>query len=234
MDEDLKPLVHPVMREWIPKLNGFITQVEQLGLDAIPALWDRESMWEFPLNYHASGLWTFPLLSEEGCQFFLTLAQAAEGDFKVNPDEDAPYQMPELILKDRAPGAHAVARIVWDYVIKPMCLACYGKEPDHCTAIQLCRYTPDTIDGGNWHHDECSEFTVLVNIAPELYEGGEFKVFLDGPLNKPFTLKDVPKGHAILFNGRMNFHKGGVVTEGEKNLLVYWCVERNSSKKWWN
>lgn len=41
-------------------------------------------------------------------------------------------------------------------------------------------------------------------------------------LGEPFEVPQLPVGHAMLFQGSRTLHKGREVTEGARNLLVFW------------
>ena len=212
--------LHPELVTWLPKLQDVIDQVSLQGLDRVNDIWQQEGMYDFPMATWAPGVYSFPFLNEDSCTYFANLAYYASEDFKVNEVEGQPYQIPELVLLDKAPEAHWFARQLWLEALKPMCVLGWGKSPDHCTAIQIAKYTPDNTAGGNWHHDESSEFTILVNIAPHLYTGGGTAIKAWGPVAGPIVVDPLPLGHALMFNGRMSFHKGEKVETGERNLLV--------------
>ncbi|MBH9196966.1 hypothetical protein I5K50_11455 [Pseudomonas aeruginosa] len=140
--------------------------------------------------------------------------------FAVNPDEEAEVQIPEITLADTCPTLHSCLHGLFNNVVNPLTKVLYQLEQAKMSSIQFAQYTPDNTAHGNWHHDRDSDITLVVALS-DFHKGGGTAVKPQG-LGKTFVVPQLPVGHAMLFQGSRTLHKGLPVTEGARNLLVFW------------
>lgn len=172
---------------------------------------------------HAEGVYSFPLLTP---RYTEALADqfyhwCDEGAAEVNEEEDAPYQMHEIVLNHECPllfAPLAAVRVAW---IDTLSLVLLGLEAPRISTIQFARYD-NTISQGNWHTDASSDITATVSLDPDAFEGGGTDVWLPG--GDIVEVPPLPAGHCLLFKGSTTPHRGRAVTEGERDLIVFWSA----------
>lgn len=165
-----------------------------------------------------SGVYSIPFLHPAYCEKLLD--EIAAMSFEVNPDEAAEVQIPEITLSDNCPALHSCLHGLFNNVVNPLTRVLYQLEQTKMTSIQFAQYRPDNTAHGNWHHDRDSDITLVVALS-DFHEGGGTMVKPQG-LGEPFVVPQLPQGHAMLFQGSRTLHKGLPVTEGARNLLVFW------------
>jgi hypothetical protein len=161
-----------------------------------------------------------PLLNPKVCD---ALIQYIEGkQFKTNEEEETQYRIPELVLSQKDPG---LFKSISEFAKNSLFLLYnlhWGKYPCRIESIQLAKYEPGGIKKTGWHHDADSNMTGVVNLAPELYEGGgtDLRTNMLAYEHVP----PIPKGHVLIFNGNAILHRGSEVESGTRNLLVFWIT----------
>jgi hypothetical protein len=212
----------PVIVDYIPKVQEFLEKVGHHGANSVEH-W-AGLVRNGPLQYHG-GFFTCPVLSAEGCEHFLYLADDEARSFEPNTDEQPEYQIPELVLTG---GYMASAMELAEEVLWPLFHIMYGAAPNHFSSIQLARYKSGV--GTGWHHDTDSEASAVISLAPGRHTGGGTALRPAGALAPAVTLPPLPQGSALLFNGRTTLHRGLPTTTGERNLLVYWMMHNEVTK----
>jgi hypothetical protein len=163
-----------------------------------------------------------PFLAASFCDAVVTEFRGYR--YEPNHEEGAAFQIPEVVLAKACPTLYRTCYELFKGAMLPVLSGTFGLTPEVVRSIQLAKYTPDGTRSGNWHHDEDSDQTVVVSLAPELHTGG------GTDLRHGFGRVHVPaldKGHALLFPGKTTLHRGSPVTTGERNLLVFWTELKN-------
>lgn len=175
------------------------------------------------LPRYANGLaCSVPLLHPDVCDLIIEEINRSGLEWVPNDDEDEDYQIPEIILKHRMIELHESLQKFADSTLFRIMKLLWGRKPTNVRSIQLAKYTPEGTRMSGWHHDEDSNMTAVVNLAPELYTGGGTDV-RTGLLTYEHV-PPVPKGHALIFNGHQTLHRGAPVESGERNILVFWTT----------
>ena len=165
-----------------------------------------------------SGVYSIPFLHPDYIQDLLT--EITLMSFAVNPDEEAEVQIPEITLQDTCPSLFNCLYSMFVHVVNPLSKVLYQLEPKFMRSIQFAQYTPEEVSKGHWHHDKDSDITLVVALTDH-HKGGGTMVKPQG-LGEPFEVPQLPVGHAMLFQGSKTLHQGLPVTEGTRNLLVFW------------
>lgn len=166
----------------------------------------------------SSGVYSIPFLHPDYIQDLLT--EITLMSFAVNPDEEAEVQIPEITLQDTCPSLFNCLYSMFVHVVNPLSKVLYQLEPKFMRSIQFAQYTPEEVSKGHWHHDKDSDITLVVALTDH-HKGGGTMVKPQG-LGEPFEVPQLPVGHAMLFQGSKTLHQGLPVTEGTRNLLVFW------------
>lgn len=182
----------------------------------------REHGWTATSIPYSTGVYSFPFLRPEYVEDLLN--EVASMSFEVNEEEDALVQIPEITLQDNCPSLHQCLHSLFLHVVKPLAAVLYGLEPKFMQSIQFAQYTPENTAHGHWHHDEDSDITLVVALTDH-HKGGGTMVKPQG-LGEAFEVPQLPVGHAMLFQGSRFLHYGLPVTEGARNLLVFWSTLR--------
>jgi len=223
----LEEAVHPRLLQHVGDVRGFI---EDMGVNPHKMDGARNHFLEtvaYDLSHYIERQHNFyflRLLTEEGADYFLGVADQMAPYFSPNLDEGKEYQIPEVMLDmySATNRANLLAREIGKEVLWPLFHVMYGNPPNHFSSVQLARYSaPDNI-GTGWHADTESEASCVVSLAPERHKGGGTLLMPYGAFGQPYHLGPLPKGSALLFNGRTTLHRGVELEEGERNLLVYW------------
>ena len=165
------------------------------------------------------GIYTMPFLSPEYCDLLLAEANVMSG-YEVNPGEEIPFQIPELVLQERCITLAECLSTIFHEVYGPICNVLMGIDPTELRTVQFAKYQPNEVGHGNWHVDVDSDVSVVVSLNPGEFTGGGTDL-RTGPLAS-IEVPALPKGHALLFNGKTTLHRGRAVTEGRRDLLVFW------------
>jgi len=165
------------------------------------------------------GIYTMPFLAPEYCDLLLAEARAM-AEYEVNDAEDVPFQIPELVVQEHCIELATCLAKLFHEVYGPVCNILMGVEPEELQTVQFAKYQPHAVGHGNWHVDIDSDITVVVSMNPGEFVGGGTDL-RTGPL-ATIQLPPLPKGHALLFNGKTTLHRGRAVTEGRRDLLVFW------------
>jgi len=113
---------------------------------------------------------------------------------------------------------------LWDMIIQTNLVNFgYDLTPLGVTAdtVHYNVYSSKTKDTYNWHTDAVADermdikFTVLINISETVYEGGQFKLFLNSEHEIPEL--NTP-GNMVMFKSYLH-HKVEKVTSGERKTL---------------
>lgn len=163
-------------------------------------------------------VFSMPFLSPETCAALVRASTLFR--YKKNDSEEPDFQIPEVILKHECLSLHASLAVLFDLVMLPVAALLYGIEPDVMRSIQLAQYRPTETGYGNWHVDLDSDFTVVVALSDQ-HVGGGTEVKAHG-FSEAFQVPQLPVGHCMIFPGKLYLHRGMPVTEGVRNLLVFW------------
>jgi hypothetical protein len=234
-----KDKLHPVLKDNIPIFERMAKAAQDHhGLtwsdfnDSAEWIKPMESVvreYGSPYHFHeqwakpfTSGVYSFPFLREEYIEDLLNEISAMS--FEVNAEEDALVQIPEITLADNCRTLHDCLHSLFQYAVKPLAAILYNLEPKFMQSIQFAQYTPENTAEGHWHHDEDSDITLVVALTNN-HVGGGTMVKPQG-LGEAFEVPQLPVGHAMLFQGSRTLHYGLPVTEGARNLLVFWSTLR--------
>lgn len=177
----------------------------------------------------AGPVYSIPLIDSQVCNNLIIHGEhiAKDGGWARNPCEPEEVQIPEIVLAQRSPATFKMLEGLIRY-INVFHAILYQRVPQSVSSIQFTKYTPETTNQGNWHHDLDSDFTVVVSLNPDLFEGGGTEVIAD-PM-RTIQIPPLPAGHALIFNGKMIRHRGMEVTKGSRYLLTYWLDSNERAK----
>lgn len=161
------------------------------------------------------------LLSADYCDALVEFSRGLR--YKVNACEEEEFQIPEVVLGQEAPELYeALFHGIVSRHLVALFFAAFGRYPRSVASIQLARYSDENTAGGNWHYDDDSDLTAVVALNnPWDFDGGGTS-FYNPFRDETAYLPPLLKGHALLFRGRWQLHRGEPVTRGERNLLVIW------------
>ncbi len=211
-------MIHVDMERWAVKLRNAQIDAEHFNEFSEDV---RKTLMKMPLRRHASGVWSAPILSHDGVEFFKSVAEIYHDKFTVNDEEEPQAQIQELVLADWNKPADYISNAIGRDLLAPLFYWLMGDSPD-LFHTQIARYSPENTKETCWHLDHDSPFTCVVNLGGE-YEGGGTLFHADGPISDPVAVPPVPVGHGVIFNGKYTLHRGMPVTKGERTLLVFWC-----------
>lgn len=217
------PALHPDVVPHVAALARLSEMALELGGESLPSRLEwagcRAELAALELfTEHAPGVYSMPLLQSWACDN-LVIAGNHLG-YVPNDEEEPEYQIPEIALKHRHPPTYEECARVFDEVLRPAFNVLYRLDPENITSVQLARYTPDNTSKGNWHRDEDSDCTAVVNLGSQ-HRGGGTRLFVAG---QSVHVPPLPIGHALLFLGRTTLHCGSEVLEGQRDLLVFWST----------
>lgn len=149
----------------------------------------------------------------------LAIKLGEEHGWKPNADEETPYQIPEIVLKHCDPRLHELMAAQAKY-LDVWHLILYQAVPNKVSSIQFTKYSPEDTANGNWHHDQCSDFTAVVSLNPGEFVGGGTDLKLSP--TQVHAVPPLPAGYALLLNGKQLQHRGRYVEEGTRYLLTFW------------
>lgn len=236
---NVEQFIHPELKRHAPALLGLIAQCADrvLAPEEVARLieWDDDladaynwvmtTMSQNNLVGYSGPVYMVPLLDPGFCTGLIDQAEemAKEGGWMRNPYEEAPFQIPEIVVKDRNQALHDLLEAFIPYLNIYHAMA-FQAVPHATQSIQFTKYSEDNCSGGNWHHDIDSDFTATVSLAPGLFEGGGTDIRTSP--TKSIRIPPLPTGHALLFNGQKIHHKGAPVTKGSRYLLTYWLSSK--------
>lgn len=175
---------------------------------------------ESMITDYGSGVYSFPVLSNAMVRKILAFEKNAE--YKVNDSEVYDVQIPEILLEETNRDLYVLLSNMFATSICPIAKSLYMYNITSLTSIQLAKYEPHNVSAGNWHFDEDSNVTLVINLSKD--------VVCEGTVIKPFGSKEeiiipvLPVGHGLLFRGSVFQHKGLEVEKGARKILVFWSV----------
>lgn len=183
--------------------------------------WAMETIDANAVGALGGNVFALPLLHPNYCQKLIDEAQRLEGQhgYRPNPLEEAPYQMPEIVLQHTDAALYnELAEFIqylgiWFVMI-------YQNRPTKIGTIQFAKYEPDGTAHGNWHRDQDSAYSAVVSLDQDRFTGGGTEVLIN-PLHS-VAIPALPAGYVLLFNGQQIRHRGRAVTSGVRHLLVFW------------
>lgn len=220
---NIKRAVHPLTLRMAEQIEEFLSHVgKHPDLDHVEEAFYAMVPYRTLAEYR--GFFTLALLTREGAEYFLDAADRHAALFTPNQDEGAEYQVPEIVLSHvpELREADELAREIARRVLWPIFHCIYGNPPNTFSSVQLARYAAPSNLGTGWHADTDSEATCVVSLAPDRHVGGGTLLRPRGAFGPAVRLQPLPKGTALLFNGRTTLHRGVELESGERNLLVYW------------
>lgn len=229
----LEDAVNPKVLALMPQVSAFIEDMRANNHKMDRASRHFEEQVDLSLVYDVicrrDNFYILSLLTEAGANYFLQYADDNADLFCPNETEGKAYQIPEIVLcyDSNHHEPMRLAQRIAHTVLWPLFHLMYGSPPNTCSSIQLARYSDPENLGTGWHCDEASEASCVVSLSPERHTGGGTMLMPHGVFGEPYILPSLPKGDALMFNGRTTLHRGLEVVNGERNLLVYWMTNKN-------
>lgn len=218
--------LHPELVRHLPALWDIAERAEANAWNALPlnSVGETDALrWLRQCKTKAPGVYAVPFLNPLLCTSIVSEFAGPGGPaYATNADEELPYRIPELVLSSECPQMFRTARELLLSGLSPVLTLLQARVPAVIRTVQLARYTAGGTEHGNWHHDEDSDQTIVVSLAPDLFKGGGTDIKLCPFEQSHHHIPALPQGHALIFNGKMTLHRGCLVTEGERHLLVYW------------
>lgn len=234
--------LHPELRHHLPALMEIITyardtkaEPEELAgqITQIPEWLDA---YEWAMGYLTNNRITafggcaygLPLLDAAYCAELVAESErlGAERGYVANPEEDSPYQIPEIVLSHTAPELYREVQELLLPALNTWFTLIYQVVPERIASIQFAKYEPNGTAHGNWHHDKDSPFTAVVSLAPELFTGGGTDIRTTP--TSFVSIDPLPAGFALVMNGQQIMHRGRAVESGVRHLLVLWLAAGES------
>lgn len=222
--------LHPQLLRHLAGLESLAGRLKECGMDwkalEVDGLTEAESSaadYIDMMRYTGSSVvYGLPFLSEEYCDKLVIEANEMHRVFgyEVNPDEDMPYQIPELVVAQHCSQLYTSLKALFDRVFSAYCTVIYGYQPKVLRTVQFAKYQPENTAKGNWHTDLDSDITAVVSLQPETYVGGGTEIRQG--MNYTKKIPKLPKGYALLFPGKCYQHRGLPVESGTRDLLVFW------------
>jgi hypothetical protein len=162
------------------------------------------------------GIYTFPLLTPAYCADLIEVCEAT-GRFAVS--RGATYAVPELRFT-------LVSKLLMQAYMK-LCTAHVLHVIDHLWGLAdhfdvvrvpfVCKYTMDTVQHMDRHHDAHATLSLSVNLNHGYEGGGLYFPAWD------YNAREVPVGHCILFHSMLSHeHEALPITAGTRYSLVGW------------
>ena len=214
------------LQKHIGQMKCAIQMCNERGYEEAHKIWHLHNLENIPILVHGPMIFSAPVLDQEECDDMLYYADQHKSQFKVNDDEEAAYQVEELVLRWTDTSMFAQMMRIMEERVTPLFQIMTGHTPGKVGSIQLARYTPDATAQSGWHVDEQSELSCVVSLGPERHTGGGTFLRPHGPAGATIFVPALPKGHALFFNGKFVHHRGAEVRAGERNLLVFWLMQK--------
>lgn len=214
------------LQKYVGRMHCAINMCNDKGYEKAPTIWGLHSLGDIPIKIHGPMVFSAPVLDEGECNALLEYANVRRADFHVNDEEGVAYQVEELVLACKAPDLFRSMMRILEERITPLFQIMTGHTPEKVSSIQFARYTPSATAKSDWHVDEQSDLTCVISLGPELHTGGGTYLRPYGPAGQTIFVEALPKGHALFFNGRFVHHRGAEVREGERNLMVFWLMQK--------
>jgi hypothetical protein len=183
--------------------------------------WSELLLRQNVIHARAGTIHWVPVLHPDYCAELVAHSErlGRERGYRPNLSEEAPYRIPEIVLSaaDQRLYAEVESLLV---LLMPWFMLIYQSRPSRVSSIQFARYEPQGTAHGNWHHDYTSPMSLVVSLAPQLFEGGGTDVRLSATRYQ--GIPPLPAGYGLLFNGKQIHHRGRAVTGGVRHLLVFW------------
>jgi|TARA_R100000353_G_scaffold92232_1_gene67892 hypothetical protein len=167
-------------------------------------------------------VYSVPLFTKEFCEMMVdeikNMQDSYNLEFEANETEDYYRQIPEITLADNVPVLHDVLWSVAQNVLNPVFFAVWQRYCSRVGSIQLANYNPTEKEKGAWHHDQSADISVVVPLNTGDYTGGGTEFYNRG------VVDPLPNGSALFFPSFTHMHRGQVVQEGDRYLLVFWLL----------
>jgi len=167
----------------------------------------------------AGPVYKLPIINEYQSDWLSLCAKSYE--FSPNEEEGQDYRIEEAVLEYVDKELYDDLVRVLLPVLNAWCLMIQSRPITRVESLQIAKYRPEGTAGTGWHHDKTSDFTCVISLNPEGFEGGG-----TGVRTSPASWEEIaplPKGWGLVFNGKTTQHRGLPVTSGERLLLVCWC-----------
>ena len=177
------------------------------------------------LTEHFSDVYSIPFFSEIFCDIFKDEMKNMESyfNFTTNPEEDELRQIPEMVLQECVPEIYRSLMYVVLTILNPIFIAIWGRTISE-GGIQVANYNLIDKQQGAWHHDSSSDISVVVPLNTGDYKGGGTE------FSKRGTVAPIPTGSALMFPSFTHMHRGMAVESGDRYLLVFWLVNKQSEE----
>lgn len=164
-------------------------------------------------KYAHRGLYAVPMFSDVFCRLLMDEIQGL--DFEPNEEEDYLRQIPEVLLREKAPELDAMLMEIARSAFNLLFFALFQREIT-AGAVQIAKYSPDVKAATAWHHDKDSDITVVVPLNTGDYKGGGTEFYGRG------VVAPLPSGNMLVFPAYTHLHRGLPTLEGDRYLLVFW------------
>ena len=214
--------------------HWFLNQpVYQAVQDSVPAIaryrakGGQENLGDMPIQKLTKKIWPeiyrVPLFRRQYCKMLCEEIDNMRRviGFEPNADEDELRQIPEIVLKEHVPELYRNMWHVVQNVLAPIIFSLYQREVNEIASVQIANYNLRDKKQGAWHHDESADISVVIPLNTGDYKGGGTEFHNHG------VLKPLPSGHALIFPGFTNLHRGLPVESGDRYLLVFWLYDRS-------
>lgn len=218
LKEGFESLLHPILLSKLKHVQQLAMEYEDcVNNNLMPEdfISRRYEALEGLVVKEFDGVYRLPYLSLPACE--LLLGQSSQWDYSPNEDEDEPYQMNEVVLKNELPKVYDALKALYEDALVPVWMLITGCMATEVTSIQMAKYLPDSMPSTGWHFDEDSECTSVVELTPDPEStGASLNVFPD------INLGIAQQGWVTLFNGRTVLHSTVPVVK-ERKILVHWA-----------
>ncbi len=174
------------------------------------------------LTRHGEGVYSFKLFEDKYCKELLR--KTKEYKYRVNTKENIEYRMPEAVLEEVDIGLYLQMCDIYREGIFPIMRDLFFVNDYEISSVQFARYSHKGINSSDWHLDEDSDITAVVTLNNE-FEGGGTGFKPDANAEE-FEVTKLGIGEVLLFKGSTVMHKGLPVTEGSRDILVFWAMSK--------
>jgi hypothetical protein len=215
---------------WTPeRVEAFrpVILAQPKGRDAINAAWQAVpaehrdwaaiTLAEGRLPTLAAPAFVVPVLSPQACTAIVE--KSRDWQFEVNEAERPAYQMDEAVIGYHDPEFDRFIKGNLADALAPWIMAIWGRLPSRWVSLQLASYSPTSTAESGYHIDDDSDVTAVLALNDDFAGGG--LAIRDGLLGE-CTLPPLPKGYAVLFDGRRTIHRGLPVSEGRRVIMTAW------------